>query len=386
LHNDENTDPFGDLSSQEISRYARHLSLPEIGIEGQSLLKASSVLCIGAGGLGSPVLLYLAAAGVGRLGIVDFDLVEESNLQRQIIHGTSSIGEKKSFSARDRLKGLNPFCEVKAYNETLDNGNIFEIIKDYEIICDCTDNFPSRYLINDACVLSKKVNVYGSIQGFQGQVTVFNLTNTSPNYRDLVPEPPPPGLLPTCAEGGVMGVLPGIIGVIQATEVIKIITGIGSILDGRLLVFDALSMNFRQLNLSHDEDAYRIKDLIDYKAFCKGFDSDFTSEDLPIESISPFELKKILNSDPSSIIVIDVRDPFENKISSLPGSKLIPLKDIQNGNAINLIKELVIEKKICVYCKSGKRSFLALKHLRSYGIEGVSLEGGIEAWHSNNLS
>jgi len=256
------------LSSEEISRYARHISLSEIGMEGQQKLKASSIGCIGTGGLGSPLLIYLAAAGVGRIGIVDFDLVECSNLQRQIIHTTDSIGKLKTSSAKDHILKINPSCQVDLFNQKITSSNALEILKNYDVICDCSDNFPTRYLINDACLILKKPNIYGSIARFEGQVSVFNLKEDSPNYRDLIPTPPPRELIPSCSEAGVMGILPGIIGTIQATEAIKIITNIGYPLNGRILIFNALQMRFKELTLKSNSENKNIHKLIDYKNFC----------------------------------------------------------------------------------------------------------------------
>ncbi|MCP4972962.1 MAG: molybdopterin-synthase adenylyltransferase MoeB, partial [Prochlorococcus sp.] len=265
MHPDDKRDV--DLSPEELARFSRHLSLPEVGMAGQKRLKAAAVLCVGSGGLGSPLLLYLAAAGVGRIGIVDFDLVDVSNLQRQVIHGTSWVGQPKTSSARSRILEINPHCQVDVFETALTSDNALEIIRPYDLVCDGTDNFPSRYLVNDACVILGKPNVYGSIHRFEGQASVFNLNSDSPNYRDLVPEPPPPGLVPSCAEGGVMGVLPGLIGLIQATEAIKIITDIGSPLDGRLLLVDALSMSFKELRLQQSQERVEIDRLIDYQDF-----------------------------------------------------------------------------------------------------------------------
>ena len=281
------------LSPDEVARFARHLILPEVGMEGQKRLKAASVLCVGTGGLGSPLLLYLAAAGVGRLGIVDFDVVDHSNLQRQVIHGTSWVGKPKIESAKARILELNPHCQVDLYETALTSENALEIISGYDLVCDGTDNFPTRYLVNDACVLLGKPNVYGSIFRFEGQATVFNLDSASPNYRDLFPEPPPPGMVPSCAEGGVVGVLPGIIGVIQATEAVKIITGIGTTLSGRLLLFDALAMKFRELKLRPNPERPVIDKLIDYQEFCGvGGTAPGQEESGAVESISVGELKR----------------------------------------------------------------------------------------------
>ncbi len=381
-------DPRGiELSQEELSRYARHLSLPEIGVKGQKLLKASSVLCVGSGGLGSPVLLYLAAAGVGHLGIVDFDLVEDSNLQRQVLHRMSWLNKPKTDSARESIKEINPHCEVETFETLLNRDNALEIIQAFDIVCDCTDNFPSRYLINDACVILNKPNVYGSIANFEGQATVFNLDKESPNYRDLVPQPPPPGLLPSCAEGGVLGVLPGIIGLIQATEAIKIITGIGQPLNGRLLVFNALKMTFRELTLKQNMNKERIDGLIDYDDFCSANDSfGCNNKSSGIENISVQELKKILDDSPEKIILIDVRSDNEYLINSIKYSHLIPLNSIESGESIGRIKKMVSGKKLYVYCKSGQRSLKALAILNKNNIKGVNVSGGINAWTAESLS
>ncbi|WP_320676065.1 molybdopterin-synthase adenylyltransferase MoeB [Prochlorococcus sp. MIT 1300] len=371
------------LSNKELLRYARHLSLAEIGIEGQKKLKASSVLCVGSGGLGSPLLLYLASAGVGKIGIVDFDIVEESNLQRQIIHSTEWIGENKTASAKARLLEINPFCQINLYNEKISPTNALEIIKPYDIVCDCTDNFPSRYLLNDACVILEKPNVYGSVQQFEGQVSVFNLTKNSPNYRDLLPVPPPEELIPSCAQAGVIGVVPGLIGVIQASEVIKIITEIGSILNGRLLVFNALNMHFRELKLKKNPNSAKITNLIDYKKFCQSKD---TSKDLEItnqiETISAGKLKIMMSENPDSIILIDVRMPHENQISSIKGAKLYPLSQIENGELVEEIKAMAKGRKLFIHCKSGHRSLKAIRELSRHGIKGINVIGGIDAWNA----
>ncbi len=381
---DSSDEKLLDLKEHDISRYARHLSLPEIGVLGQRKLKSSSVLCIGAGGLGSPLLIYLAAAGVGRIGIIDYDFVEESNLQRQIIHSIESLGNPKINSAKNRILQINPYCKVDQYNIALSKDNALEILDKYQIICDCTDNFPSRYLINDACIILGKPNVFGSIQGFQGQATVFNMNSQSPNYRDLIPEPPPKDLLPSCAEGGVLGVLPGIIGLIQATETIKIITDIGDILDGRLLVFDALSMRFKELNLIHDSKAEKIKELIDYEEFCSTNELDKNKTDsIKLNSISIANLKGLILDKQEKIILIDVRNSDEHEKFSIPGSVSIPLNYIEDASAINKIKALCAGKQIYCYCKTGTRSDLAVKVLNKHNIKSKSIQGGIESWRRN---
>jgi adenylyltransferase/sulfurtransferase len=369
------------LSSDEVARFARHLILPEVGMEGQKRLKAASVLCVGTGGLGSPLLLYLAAAGVGRLGIVDFDVVDHSNLQRQVIHGTSWVGKPKIESAKARILEINPHCQVDLYETALTSENALEIIRPYDLVCDGTDNFPTRYLVNDACVLLGKPNVYGSIFRFEGQATVFNLDAESPNYRDLFPEPPPPGMVPSCAEGGVVGVLPGIIGVIQATEAVKIITGIGTTLSGRLLLFDALKMSFRELKLRPNPERPVIEKLIDYQEFCGvGGSAPGQEEAGAVASVGVVELKALLDGDTSGLVLLDVRNPPEVEIAAIPGATLIPLDQIESGSAIERVRELVAGKQLYVHCKLGGRSAKALIALRRHGIEGINVTGGIAAW------
>ena len=370
-----------ELSPDEIARFSRHLILPEVGMEGQKRLKGASVLCVGTGGLGSPLLLYLAAAGVGRLGIVDFDVVDHSNLQRQVIHGTSWVGKPKIESAKARIHEINPHCQVDLYETALTSENALEIIRPYDIVCDGTDNFPTRYLVNDACVLLGKPNVYGSIFRFEGQATVFNLDAESPNYRDLFPEPPPPGLVPSCAEGGVVGVLPGIIGVIQATEAVKIITGIGTTLSGRLLLFDALKMSFRELKLRPSPERPVIDKLIDYQEFCGvGGTAPGQEEAGAVESISVGELKTLLDAGGDDIVLIDVRMPQEAEIATIPGAVLVPLDQIENGTAIDQVRELAAGKRLYAHCKLGGRSAKALIALKREGIEGINVSGGIDAW------
>ena len=370
-----------ELSPDEIARFSRHLILPEVGMEGQKRLKGASVLCVGTGGLGSPLLLYLAAAGVGRLGIVDFDVVDHSNLQRQVIHGTSWVGKPKIESAKARILEINPHCQVDLYETALTSENALEIIRPYDIVCDGTDNFPTRYLVNDACVLLGKPNVYGSIFRFEGQATVFNLDSESPNYRDLFPEPPPPGLVPSCAEGGVVGVLPGIIGVIQATEAVKIITGIGTTLSGRLLLFDALKMSFRELKLRPSPERPVIDKLIDYQEFCGvGGTAPGQEEAGAVESISVGELKTLLDAGGDDIVLLDVRMPQEAEIATIPGAVLVPLDQIENGTAIEQVRELAAGKRLYAHCKLGGRSAKALIALKREGIDGINVSGGIDAW------
>ena len=368
------------LSPDELARFSRHLILPELGMEGQKRLKAARVLCVGTGGLGSPLLLYLAAAGVGRLGIVDFDVVDHSNLQRQVIHGTSWVGKPKIESAKARILEINPHCQVDLFETALTSENALEIIAQYDLVCDGTDNFPTRYLVNDACVLLDKPNVYGSIFRFEGQATVFNYQG-GPNYRDLFPEPPPPGMVPSCAEGGVVGVLPGIIGVIQATEAVKIITGIGTTLSGRLLLFDALRMAFRELKLRPSPERPVIEKLIDYQEFCGvGGSAPGQEEAGAVPSVTVAELSTLLAADPDDLLLLDVRNPNEAEIAVIPGSVLIPLDRIESGAAIEEVRQLAAGKSLYVHCKLGGRSAKALIALARHGIEGVNVAGGIDAW------
>jgi adenylyltransferase/sulfurtransferase len=374
-----------DLSNEEIARYSRHLLLPEIGVEGQKRLKAAKVLLVGTGGLGAPLGLYLAAAGVGTLGIVDFDLVEESNLQRQVIHSTRDVGRPKVASAKDRLKGINPHISIVTYNTMLSSANALDIIRDYDIVADGTDNYQTRYLVNDACVLLGKPNVYGSIFQFEGQASVF-YAREGPCYRCLYPEPPPPGLVPSCAEGGVVGVLPGISGSIQANEVIKLIVGSSEYsnntadpLVGRLLLFDAWKMNFRTLRLDKDPQCPvcgehpSIHELIDYEQFC-GLKRE-AAED-PVETITAGELKaRIDNHDPLQII--DIREPHERAIAKFPQAKPIPL-----GQMARRADEFDEKIDAVFICKIGQRSVFAIRALREAGYKGrlLNLKDGFNAW------
>ena len=367
------------LSGEEKTRYARHITLPEVGVAGQQRLKAGSVLCIGAGGLGSPLLLYLAAAGVGRIGVVDDDLVEPSNLQRQVIHGTGTVGQAKTSSARSRIKDLNPFCRVEEHGVRLSASNALELVSAYDVVVDGTDNFASRYLINDACVLTKRPFVYGSVQRFEGQVSVFNLGSESPDYRDLVPEPPPQGLVPSCADGGVMGVMPGLIGLIQAAEVIKLITGIGTPLDGRLLLVDGLSMRFRELTLRRRPSRAPIEKLIDYQAFCTAGGSISGETSNLMKSISVVELKALLDQN-QDLALIDVRNPAEVEVAVIAGSELIPLSTLESEEVIERIQAIAASQTVYVHCKLGGRSAKAVELLASHGIDAVNVEGGIDAW------
>ena len=373
-----------DLNADEIKRYSRHLIMPEVGVDGQKKLKAGSVLCIGAGGLGSPAAMYLAAAGVGRIGIVDFDVVDFSNLQRQLLHGTSSVGRSKLDSAKDRLHDLNPHIEIDTYETTVSSGNALDLFKPYDVILDGTDNFPTRYLVNDACVLAGKPNAYGSIFRFEGQASVFAVKE-GPCYRCLYPEPPPPGLVPSCAEGGVLGVLPGIIGVIQATEAIKLILGIGDPLIGRFLIYDALKMRFRELKLRKDPDCPvcgthpTVTKLIDYEQFC-GIRPEPAAAQATGAAVNEWEttsvdLKKRIDAG-DDVFILDVREPNEYQICRIPGSVLIPLGELPRRYA-----ELPKDKDIVAHCKMGGRSAKAQEFLQSVGFKRVkNLKGGILDW------
>ncbi len=368
------------LSPDEIARFSRHLILPEIGMEGQKRLRAASVLCVGTGGLGSPLLLYLAAAGVGRIGIVDFDVVDHSNLQRQVIHGTSWVGQPKILSAKHRIHEINPHCQVDLYNTALSAENALQILEPYHLVCDGTDNFPTRYLVNDACVLLNKPNVYGSIFRFEGQATVFNFEG-GPNYRDLYPEPPPPGLVPSCAEGGVVGVLPGLIGLIQATETIKLITGIGRSLSGRLLLFNSLDMTFRELKLRPNPEGPKITGLIDYQHFCGVAGSSPGQEEAgSVPSITVQELKALLDQGAEDMVLLDVRGPQEAEIARIPGARLVPLDTIESGTGVETVRAMTAGRRLYVHCKVGGRSAKAILALRRFGVEGINVEGGIDAW------
>jgi adenylyltransferase/sulfurtransferase len=366
------------LSNEEILRYSRHLIMPEVGMEGQLKLKQARVLCIGAGGLGSPLALYLGAAGVGTLGIVDFDVVDFTNLQRQVIHGTSDVGRKKLDSAADTLREINPNIEIRKFETRLTSENALELFREFDIIADGTDNFPTRYLVNDACVLTGKPNVYGSIFRFEGQASVF-ATKEGPCYRCLYPEPPPPGLVPSCAEGGVLGILPGLVGVIQATETIKLILGSGEPLIGRLLLVDALSMRFRELKLRKNPDCPvcgthpSVTELIDYNQFC-GIRGEEAAAPTSMTDISVEELKKRLDRG-DDLFVLDVREPHEYQICNI-GGYLIPLNDLPKR-----VSELDSSREIVVHCKMGGRSAKAADFLRQSGFAKVhNLTGGITAW------
>ena len=403
------------LSKDDYERYSRHIILPQVGVDGQKKLKAASVLCVGTGGLGSPVLLYLAAAGIGRIGIVDFDIVDTSNLQRQVIHSTSGVGKAKIVSAKERILEINPFCQIDLYETRITAENALDIIRPYDVVVDGTDNFPTRYLVNDACVILDKPNVYGSIFHFEGQATVFNhkggwvrtegwdaLTPAektaarkagkdwnydqnapSPNYRDLYPEPPPPGLVPSCAEGGVLGILCGVIGTLQATEVVKIILGVGTTLSGRLMLYDALNMKFRELKLNVNPDRPVINGLIDYDDFCgvtkANAEEQAAKANMPEMTVT--DLKALIDSGATDYVLVDVRNPHEFDIGKIPGGILIPLPDIENADGVEQVKKMLGDKKLIVHCKAGGRSAKAIAILKEKaGIQGTNVIGGILAW------
>jgi len=370
---------FTNLSKEEILRYSRHLIMPEVGMEGQLKLKNAKVLLIGTGGLGAPLGLYLAAAGVGKLGLVDFDVVDSTNLQRQVAFGAQDVGTPKTLAAKNRLSSLNSDIEIETYETKLESSNALELFKDYDVIVDGTDNFPTRYLVNDACILLGKQNVYGSIFRFEGQVTVFGAPD-GPCYRCLYPEPPPPGLVPSCAEGGVLGVLPGIVGSIQAMETIKLIIGRGDNLVGRLLLFDALGMKFRELKLRKNPDCpmcgknRTVHKLIDYYEFCGVRGEEAPAPDLQVPEITPRELKSRLDRG-DDLFILDVREPHEFQICNLKGH-LIPL-----GELPRRVHELDTSREIIAHCRSGKRSAEAVDFLRKAGFRKIlNLKGGILAW------
>jgi len=369
------------LSNDELRRYSRHVILPEVGLAGQNKIRSASVLCIGAGGLGSPVLMYLAAAGIGKLGIVDFDAVDFSNLQRQIIHGTADVGRPKTQSARETLNNINPGVQVVLHETRLTSENALDIIHPYDMVADGTDNFPTRYLTNDACVLLKKPNVYGSIFRFEGQASVFAPHLGGPCYRCLYPEPPPPETVPSCAEGGVLGVLPGIIGTIQATEILKLVLGTGTSLLGRLLLFNALDMKFRELKLRRDPQCPicgenpTIKELLDYEQFCGIAPAAETSAPNPDE-VTVQDMKHALDNPGLGIRVIDVREPNECEVARVDGVPLIPLSELPKR-----FTELDPSLTIYFLCRSGVRSLRAVKLLKERGFKNVkSVKGGLSAW------
>jgi molybdopterin/thiamine biosynthesis adenylyltransferase/rhodanese-related sulfurtransferase len=374
-------EPAESLTIDEVRRYSRHLIIPDVAMAGQKRLKNAKVLCIGAGGLGSPALMYLAAAGVGTLGIVDFDVVDESNLQRQIIHGQSDIGRSKAQSARDSVLEINPLVTVNLHEDRLDSSNVMEIFADYDLIVDGTDNFATRYLVNDACVLLHKPYVWGSIYRFDGQASVF-WADHGPCYRCLYPEPPPPGMVPSCAEGGVLGVLCGSVGAIQVTEAIKVITGIGEPLLGSLMVYDALEMEYRKIKVRKDPDCAvcgehpTVTELIDYEAFC-GVVSEAAQQAAVGSTITAAELKDLLDSD-KPIYLVDVREPAEWEIVSIPGATLIPKDEILRGDALASLPQ---DKQIIMYCKTGVRSAETLAAVKGAGFQdAVHVQGGVTAW------
>jgi adenylyltransferase/sulfurtransferase len=365
------------LSQEEILRYSRHLIVPEVGVEGQRRLKDARVLMVGAGGLGSPIGLYLAAAGVGTLGLVEFDAVDVTNLQRQVLHGTKDVGRKKLESARERIRDLNPHVEVVGYDAWLTSENALDIIRQYDLVVDGTDNFQTRYLVNDACVLTGKPNVYGSIYRFEGQSTVF-CTADGPCYRCLYPEPPPPGLVPSCAEGGVLGILPGLVGLIQATEAVKLVTGIGEPLVGRLLLVDALGMQFRTVKLRRDPrcpacGTRELKALVDYVQFCGVGQHEEPVADVPVMTVKELAARRRERAD---LDLVDVREPHEWEIGKIDGARLAPLSSFADA-----LRTLDSARDIVVYCKSGARSAKAVRQLRAAGFRRVwNLEGGILRW------
>jgi sulfur-carrier protein adenylyltransferase/sulfurtransferase len=368
------------LSKEEVLRYSRHLIMPEVGMEGQLKLKSASVLLVGAGGLGAPLGMYLAAAGIGRIGIVDFDVVDHTNLQRQIIHGTKDVGRKKLDSAAETMNDINPYVEIEKYEVPLTSENALGILRNYDLVIDGTDNFPTRYLVNDACVLLKKPNVYGSIFRFEGQATVFAYQD-GPCYRCLYPEPPPPGLVPSCAEGGVLGILPGMIGIVQATEAVKLILGAGEPLVGRLLLYDALAMRFRELKLRRNPecpvcgDHPTIKELIDYQEFCGIPQQQHAAPVAAAGDIDPVEVKQRIDRG-DNFVLIDVREPHEHQICNIPFAKLIPL-----GELPKRMNELDTADEIVAHCKSGMRSAKAVELLKQSGFKKVrNMTGGILAW------
>jgi len=374
-------EPAESLTKAEVERYSRHLIIPDVGMTGQKRMKNAKVLVVGAGGLGSPALLYLAAAGVGTLGILDFDTVDESNLQRQVIHGQSDIGKSKAVSAAESIAEINPYVTVNLHTERLDSGNAFEIFEPYDLILDGTDNFATRYLVNDACVLLGKPYVWGSIYRFEGQASVFwaeptGGTQDGVQYRDLYPEPPPPGMVPSCAEGGVLGVLCASIGSIMVTEAIKLITGIGETLLGRLMVYDALEMTYRTVRIRRDPAGEPITGLIDYEAFC-GSISDEAAVAASNHTISARDLKKKMDAG-DDFLLVDVREQNEYEIVAIPGSVLIPKGDIVSGEALS---SLPMDKQIILHCKSGARSAEALAVLHKAGFaDAVHVGGGVLGW------
>ena len=369
------------LNNEEIRRYSRHLILPEVGMAGQKKIRSTSVLCIGAGGLGSPIAMYLAAAGIGKLGIVDFDTVDYSNLQRQILHTDADVGRSKAESAKETIAGINPNVEVVLHNTRINSENALDLIRPYDIVVDGTDNFPTRYLTNDACVLLKKPNVYGSIFRFEGQASVFAPELGGPCYRCLYPEPPPPGMVPSCAEGGVLGVLPGIIGCIQATEILKLALGTGATLVGRLLLFDALDMKFRELKLRRDPECPvcgenpTIKELIDYEQFC-GMMPEADGPAMNLDEVTVQDMKRALDDPKLGIKIVDVRERDEYEIAHVEGAQLLPLSQLEAR-----FTELDPNQEYYLHCHHGGRSMRALQFLRQQGFKYLkNVKGGISAW------
>jgi adenylyltransferase/sulfurtransferase len=368
-------EPAESLTIDEVRRYSRHLIIPDVAMDGQKRLKNAKVLCVGAGGLGSPALMYLAAAGVGTLGIVEFDTVDESNLQRQIIHGQSDIGRSKAESARDSVLEINPLVQVNVHETRLDNDNVLDIFAGYDLIVDGTDNFATRYLVNDAAVLLHKPYVWGSIYRFDGQVSVF-WDDYGPNYRDLYPVPPPPGMVPSCAEGGVLGVLCAAIGSMMVNEAIKLITGIGETLLGRLLVFDALGMEWNEIKIRKDPNTAAITELIDYESFC-GVVSEEAQQAAIGSTITPLELKDLIDAE-KPIFLVDVREPAEWEIVRIPGATLIPKDQILRGDALASLPQ---DRQIVMYCKSGVRSAETLAAVKAAGFrDAVHVQGGVTGW------
>jgi len=374
-------EPAPSLTIDEVRRYSRHLIIPDVAMDGQKRLKNAKVLCIGAGGLGSPALMYLAAAGVGTLGIVEFDVVDESNLQRQIIHGQSDVGRSKAESARDSVHEINPLVQVNVHELRLDSSNVLDLFSQYDLIVDGTDNFATRYLVNDACVLLGKPYIWGSIYRFDGQASVF-WAEHGPCYRCLYPEPPPPGMVPSCAEGGVLGVLCASIGSIQATEAIKVLTGVGEPLLGSLMVYDALEMNYRKIKVRKDPECAvcgehpTVTELIDYEAFC-GVVSEEAQEAAAGSTITAAELKELLDSD-KPVFLVDVREPAEFEIVSIPGATLIPKDEILRGDALSALPQ---DRQIVMYCKTGVRSAETLAAVKRAGFsDAVHVQGGVSAW------
>ena len=363
------------LSLDEEERYKKHLTLKEIGFKGQLKLKNSSVICIGAGGLGSSVLLYLAAAGIGRIGIVDNDQVEKSNLQRQIIHETNTVGNLKINSARERIKRFNPNIEVLTFNERINSENVIEIIKDFDIICDCSDNFGTRYLINDACLILNKALVFGSVQGFEGQISVFNLNKKSPNLRDLLPESPIKNSIPSCEEFGVVGVSTGLIGILQANEILKIILKKGKILDGKIMIFDLLNMNIKTLNLKSDKLNKNIKNLSQFEDFYKEIEC---QDNIKIKKINAKEFNSLYEAKSNKILLIDVREKEEFNKYCIKGSISIPINNLEQKSHLEFIKQESLNKEIFTLCQLGKRSEKASKILMKFQIPSKSIEGGIK--------